>query len=127
MAEGGGQQSADNVAAVLKIVLQALGDHHDRLTEVLKEYLDVFRKRMFAESLISRALKDTATLEKIMEHFTAIFDDCADLQSFRDVCLSFLAVLHGMCGPVKKTADSLQDAWNHCFPSFLGQTSFTSR
>ncbi len=106
------QQPADNVVAVLSTVLQALGDHHDRLTEVLKDCLDEFRKRMFAESLISRALKDTASLVKIMKHFTASFDDCGDIQSLKDMCLSFLAVLQGMCGPIKKTADSLQDVWN---------------
>ncbi len=131
MAEGVRQQPADNVVAVLSsvlsAVLQALGDHHDRLTEVLKDCLDEFRKRMFAESLISRALKDTTSLVKIMEHFKANFGYCDDIQSLKDMCLSFLVVLRSMSEAIKKTADSLQDAWNKginkAWPS-LGGTTF---
>ena len=125
MAEGGEcQQSADNFAAVLKAVLQALDNHHDRLTEVLEGCLDEFRKRMLAERLISRALKDTTSLVKIMKHFKASFGYCDDIQSLKDMCRSFLVVLRGMSEAIKKIADSLQDAWNKSVNKVLGSTTF---
>ena len=66
---------------------------------------------MFAESLISSALKDTTSLEKIMKHFKANFDYCDNIQSLENMCRSFLVILRGMIGPVKETACSLEDAW----------------
>ena len=94
-----------------KVINDVLVSNHAQLTSLSKEALPHLADQLYAVRLITKAVKDSPSIDKFIDEFNAIIDCQEELPKIKDCCQKFLNSFIAVGGSYAARARVVHKHW----------------